>query len=174
MKRKEKLITAFAILSTLFISCNSNDDTNCDPDFTGALTQTEQVLVGKWILTAIVSDKEVDLTDDDTDNPSTNLYSQSTNCKKDIFYSFNESRVMKFVIGSTAENCSNKSESTSSWEFKSGTLSFVQSCLLFQSKIDFATDNLSFSNVENNVSIKEIDDTVVTVKLTYTYTKEID
>ena len=172
MKRIEKLIAAFAIVSVLFISCNSNDDTHCEPDFTGSLSQTEQVLVGKWVLTAIVSDKEVDITEDDTDNPSTNLYSQSTDCEKDIFYTFNENRIMKFVIGSTAENCSNKNETSSSWEFKNGTLSFVQSCLIFESKIGLATDNLSFSSENSNVTIKDVDNNVISAKLTYTYTKE--
>lgn len=171
MKRKENLVVAIATFCVLLISCDSNDDIQCSPDFTGELIQTEEIMVGKWVLSNIVADDEIDLTDDETENPSTDIYSQFTDCQNDVFYIFSEERIMSFIVGSIAADCSDKKSSISSWKLENSILMFITSCSPFQVNIDFTTDNLAFT-VESNVTFVDVNNKTVNTKVVNTYTKE--
>src|SRR5690606_5529833 len=125
------IVIAIATMGLILTSCNSDDDNNCLPDYTGELLEAEEKLVGTWTLTGIEAEDEIDLTDDDTENPSTNLFAQVSDCEKDLIYTFDDARVMKFMVGTTATDCDNETESTSSWKLTGNRLYFVNTCLEF-------------------------------------------
>ena len=84
MRRKLVFACTTLLLAQLFIACNSTDDgIECPEDHTGALAEAEEKLPGDWVLTAMTADQEIDLTDDETDNPSTDLFTQYEACQKE-------------------------------------------------------------------------------------------
>src|SRR5690606_4783864 len=129
-------------------------------------------LVGKWVLTSMVAEDEVDITDDDTENPSTDLFAQYSDCEKDLFYTFNDARVMKFMVGTTATDCDNETESTSSWKLEGDRIYFINTCMEFYVPVAFAMDNSAFS-IESDVVITDVEDENITTTVTYVYTKEV-
>lgn len=172
-KMKTKIVMiAIATMSIMLTSCNSDDDNNCIPNYTGELLAAEEKLVGKWVLTSMVAEDEVDLTDDDTENPSTNLFAQYSACEKDLFYTFTDARVMKFMVGTTATDCENETESTSSWKLDGNRLYFVNTCLEFYIDVAFAGDDSAFS-IDSDVVITDVEGEKITTTITYVYTKEV-
>lgn len=164
---------AIATMGIIFTSCNSDDDNNCLPNYTGELLAPEETLVGTWVLTSVVANDEVDLTDDDTENPSTNLFAQFSDCEKDLIYTFNDARVMEFLVGTTATDCDNETESTSSWKLDGNRLYFINTCLEFYVDLAFAGDDSAFS-IESEVVITDVEDENITTTVTYVYTKSLD
>src|SRR5690606_28319466 len=118
---------ATLLASLMFTGCNDDDD-DCIPDYTGALTESETPLAGKWVLSGITSTKAVDITDDEEENPTTDIYAQYADCQKDAGYTFNEDRVYKFEQGTTASNCENKVITNGAWQHTNSQISFVASC----------------------------------------------
>ena len=84
----------FSLLTAVtFVGCNSDSgDINCVDDFTGALDTSEEDFVGTWSLTAITADQAVDITDDNEDNASQDIYMQYEECQQDAVYNFESGR----------------------------------------------------------------------------------
>lgn len=174
MKTKN-LVIAIATLGIIFTSCSSDDDNNseCTADYIGELSASEEKLVGTWILTGLEAEDEIDLTDDDTDNPSADIFSQFTECQKDKIFTFNAEREMEALDGTTATNCSDEETSIHQWKMENNRIYFIHQCLEFYMDATFNGDNSSFT-FESNIIIKDVEGENVTTTVTYEYTKEVD
>ncbi|WP_240905136.1 DUF5004 domain-containing protein [Flagellimonas oceani] len=159
---------AMMFLMVGFWSCNSDDETNCPEDFTGSLGTGEEVLVGKWQLKAIKAEEALDLTDDDTDNPSKDLFAQYSACQKDAFYTFETDRTYAYEQGKTAEDCENTFSSDGTWRFASNTLNLVSSCSVQSTGLELNEDFTEFT-FSVDYKISEVDGSVVQTTLDFTY-----
>ncbi|MDO5979586.1 DUF5004 domain-containing protein [Flavivirga spongiicola] len=169
MKNPNALLSSLLAVALLTISC-SNDDNNCTEDLTGALSDKETSFAHKWVLSAIVSEKEIDLTDDNEDNPSTNIFDQYSDCEKDAFYDFKNDRSYQFSQGLNASNCNNKQTSSGTWKLTENSLALVSFCNLRIINIEFNTDTTSFS-VDDNFIFTDVNDNRINSKTKITYTK---
>ncbi len=167
---KEKLFNAGIVMciSAMLLSCTSDDGIECAEDFTGDLSANEQTLVGEWVLSGIVAAKELDLTDDNTDNPSTDLFAQYAECKKDASYTFKEDRSYAYELGKYVEDCEYAVASTGTWELASQNLSLVSSCNLQTTTLEFNEDSSQFTFSEI-YSVTEVTGTVVQTRIDFTY-----
>ncbi|GAA3596683.1 DUF5004 domain-containing protein [Flavivirga amylovorans] len=164
------LVPILMAIALLIVGCN-DDDSNCAQDLTGELSNNETAFAHKWVLAEIVSDKEIDLTDDSEDNPSTNLFEQYGACEKDAFYNFNNDRSYTFEQGVTASNCSNKQTSTGTWKLTNNTLlTLVSFCSTREITIEINTDGNSFL-IEDNFNITDVKGNRISSKITFTYNK---
>ncbi|MCR9227874.1 MAG: DUF5004 domain-containing protein [Flavobacteriaceae bacterium] len=156
-------------ISMVLISCSSDDGPECAPDFTGDLTTTEEILVGEWILTGIVAAEELDLTDDDTDNASTDLFDQYEECARDAAYTFDSDRTFAYEIGKYGEDCEYVVPSAGTWELSSQNLSLVSSCSVQTTSLEFNDDltAFTFSEIYN---VTDVTGTVVQTRIDFTYT----
>ena len=168
MKRKVFFTIFIGTIGGLFIGCNSDNTINCPENFTGALAQDEEKLTGDWTLSAITSDQEIDLTDDQEDNPDKDIYAQYSECQKDGAYSFESDRKYTFRQGEKITDCQNKSSSEGSWKLTSGTLSLTGACNVQSFMINFNEDNSEFS-FSDDFNVLDIDGTNVQTKITFTY-----
>lgn len=164
------MMIAIATMGILFTSCNSDDDNSCIPDYTGELLAAEEKLVGTWVLTAIVAEDEVDITDDETENPSTNLFAQYSDCEKDAFYTFDADREMNFMVGTTATDCDNETETTGSWKLEGNRISFISTCLEFFMDVAFTGDDSAFS-IETEAQITDVEGDQINTTVIYVYTQ---
>ncbi|MEC3965302.1 DUF5004 domain-containing protein [Flagellimonas halotolerans] len=167
---KEKLFNAGILMciGAMLLSCTSDDGVECAEDFTGDLSANEQKLVGEWVLSGIVAAKELDLTDDNTDNPSTDLFAQYAECKKDASYTFGEDRSYAYELGKYEEDCEYIAASTGTWELASQNLSLVSSCSLQTTVLEFNEDSSQFTFSEI-YSVTEVTGTVVQTRIDFTY-----
>lgn len=167
MKRE---ILIFGAMFGFLFSCNSDDGNNCPEDFTGELTESEEKLVGEWRLSAITSDEEIDLTDDDEENPSTDLYAQYSDCQKDAGYVFNNDRSYTFEQGQNGADCNNKAILEGSWQLTDSSLSLVGTCSLQDTDIDFNEDDSVFT-LSGTFNVTDVEGKIVQAELSFSYTK---
>ena len=168
MKRIIFNVVVLFMMGGLVVSCSSDDDSDCTEDFSGALQANEEKLVGEWVLTAIVANEAVDITDDDTENPSTNLFAQYNQCQKDGVYTFNADRSYTFEQGQNGTDCQNRATFDGTWQLSSNTLSFVSSCTLQNLTVTFngSETDFMFSNVFN---VTDVNGNTIEVNITFTY-----
>ncbi len=158
-----------AIFIGLCIGCMSDDEIVCAEDFEGELVESENILVGQWVLSAIFSEKAVDLTDDDENNPIQDIYAQYSDCKNDRVYSFGANRRYTFVRGANqAFACKDESESEGTWKLTGETLSFVTSCSTFKMTIDFNEEESQFS-LTDDYDIRDVEGNTIRAEVTFTY-----
>lgn len=169
MKRMFFYALSMLGISMVLISCSSDEGPECAQDFTGDLTTTEEILVGEWILTAIVAAEELDLTDDDTDNASTDLFGQYDECARDAAYTFDSDRTFAYEIGKYGEDCDYVVPSAGTWELSSQNLSLVSSCSVQTTSLEFNDDltTFTFSEIYN---VTDVTGTVVQTRIDFTYT----
>ncbi|MCK0157465.1 DUF5004 domain-containing protein [Cellulophaga sp. F20128] len=167
---KIKVLSA-CLVSVLLMNCSPKDDDSngCVEEFVGAVSATETFLVGDWVLTATASNIDVDLTDDGEDNPSTDVFAQSTDCQKDAVYSFNVDRKYSFKNGYSATDCAQKFENKGTFQLAGTNLSITSTCALFNIPIEVNGSETEFT-VTNVVNVPSNGQTVAAV-FTYTYTK---
>ncbi len=168
MKRNAFMIGAWVLMAGIISSCNSDNDVDCPEDFTGELTTGEEVLVGTWVLSAITADEEIDLTDDDEDNPSTDFYAQYSDCQRDASYTFNSDRTYEYEQGQNAEDCQNKTALEGTWKLVSANLSLIGGCSLQNTDIEFNVNGTEFS-FTNDYDVRDVDGIVSSVEITFTY-----
>ncbi|MEL4307151.1 DUF5004 domain-containing protein [Joostella sp. CR20] len=166
--KKRKLIatTLFLALSALFVGCSDDDNSvTCTPAYTGELTENEAFLAGTWELSALTSSIEIDLTDDNENNPSTDIFMQQTECENDIVYIFNTDRTFSYEIGqSEGLNCSYTDGLDGTWKLTGSTITF-NSCFESTRTVEFNDDLTAYSFD----SLAELNGQQFTV--TYTFTK---
>lgn len=170
-KQKLMAVVLLTALTGLFVGCSDDDSDNCLPDYTGALTAEETAFSGKWVLSAVVAEDEVDLTDDEEDNPSTDIYAQQSECERDQQYNLLADRSFEYKNGVTAEDCDNPVTIKGTWKLGGSTLGLIANC--FQNVIDleFNSDETTFSYT-TTLNIKEVDGNELQSEATFTYTKE--
>ncbi len=171
MKLKSIFMGASLLVGMVLSGCSDDNDDNCAPDYTGPLTDSESLLVGQWSLSAINSDKALDLTDDEVENPSTDIYAQYTDCQKDARYDFAEDRNYNFAQGAVETNCDNKLITNGTWQYDNSQINFVNSCVILNLPITFINANTSFKSVSENLLVKDVTGSVTTVTWTFVYTK---
>lgn len=148
---------------------NTNDDVACI-EYSGALAANEIPFVGTWRLTAVVSDIEVDITDDSESNASTDIFAQYSDCQKDAEYIFTTERKYSFKQGQTAIGCINISENAGSWKITNELLQLASNCAEYSVVIALGANEDVFT-FESDVSIIDVDNNQINTKLTFTYSK---
>ncbi|WP_108425865.1 DUF5004 domain-containing protein [Flagellimonas amoyensis] len=172
MKRNAFIIGVMLLMGGIISSCNSDNEVDCPEDFTGELTTAEEDLVGTWVLSAIVADEEIDLTDDDVDNPSTDFFAQYPACQKDASYTFNSDRSYEYGQGQNATDCQNKATLEGTWKYASANLSLVSACSLQNTDIEFNVNQTAFS-FTNDFEVRDVDGVVSAVEITFVYSLAI-
>ncbi len=169
MKRSMIFMVALGMMNFLFTGCLPEDTVDCPSDFTGGLTGEEPDLVGEWVLTAIVSEKEIDLTNDDDDNPIKDIFVQYTDCQKDAVFAYTQGRAYSFNQGNVASGCVNKTSSQGTWKLTTGSLSLVSGCSLQTMAIQFNNDKTAY-NFSGNYNLEDVNGDTWLTKITFTYT----
>ncbi len=152
------------------VNCGVNSDpVQCPPRFTGELEVDETKLVGQWIASGVISDVEVDLTNDNMDNPNFNMFTQYSDCAKDAIFIFDENRIYSYDVGSTISACL-KNSTIGSWKLSSGELFLLIDCSNISYTISFNEDNTQFEYT-NNIDVQEVNGLVTPAKVTFTFSK---
>ena len=171
MKKTILLVKGLVVMSFLFVSCNDTDSVSCPDPIIGELSELESSFTGNWELKAIVSEKEIELTNDQLANPSKNVYEQQTACKKDVIYKFNADRSFDYKEGSVAQGCTTiKIDGT--WKYSANGLVLVADCTSQIIDIDVNVGKTEFS-ITNTYNLKDVSGNVLSSKLTFTYTKVV-
>ncbi|MFC4722183.1 DUF5004 domain-containing protein [Geojedonia litorea] len=170
MKKLLIQTSCILVLTLLLTGCDIGDDVQCPSPLTGALTSTETDLVGEWVLSAIVAEDAVDLTNDQVSNPSTDIYSQYSACQRDLVYTFGNDRKYKVEQGLTATNCQNKQTLQGTWRLSNINLNLVVGCSTQNTEIEFGENKTTFSQ-EATVRFNNVDGFTITTLVVFTYTK---
>ncbi|WP_339707950.1 DUF5004 domain-containing protein [uncultured Kriegella sp.] len=169
--KKFQTILFSLITAVTFVGCNSdNGDTNCVEDFTGALASSEEAFVGTWTLTAITAEQAVDITDDNEDNASEDIYAQYEACEKDAAYTFESGRIYNFVQGQNATGCTNKATLSGTWKLSGQTLSLTGSCTVQNLTLQFDSEFSEFSST-SIINILDVTGNTIQTNVTFTYSK---
>lgn len=169
MKRNTFAIGILVFMMGVLSSCNSDNDVDCPEDFTGELATEEEKMVGTWVLSAITADEEIDLTDDGEDNPSTDFFTQYSDCDKDASYTFNSDRTYEYAQGQNAEECQNKGTFDGTWRLASANLNLVSGCSLQSTNIEFSVNENQFS-FSDTFNVTDVSGLVKSTEITFTYT----
>ncbi|MDD7884377.1 DUF5004 domain-containing protein [Flavivirga sp. 57AJ16] len=172
MKKSNLLLSSFLAVALLTISCNNDDGPNCPEDLTGALSDKETSFAHKWVLSDIVSEEEIDLTDDNENNPSTNIFDQYSDCNQDAFYDFKDDRSFQYKQGQNTSNCSNKQSSSGTWKLTENALTIVSFCNTQIIDIEINTDTTSFF-IEDTFTFTDVNGNRINSKTKITYNKEV-
>lgn len=148
--------------------CTTDNSVECPEDYTGALVSDEEKMVGEWVLTAIVAETAVDLTDDGEDNPSTDIFDQYSDCQRDGAYTFGEDRVYTFKQGLKAEGCEGTVDLSGTWQLAGSTLGLVGACVEQNLVIELNEDDTEFVFKEN-FNITDVSGNIVQTEVSFTY-----
>lgn len=172
MKKSNLIIKSLVVMFALFmVSCNDDDGFQCPDPLTGELNATEADFAGSWVFSGMVAEDEIDLTDDDKDNPSKDIFAQYTPCDRDLAYEFKNDRNYSLKQGYLALDCNNKQSLVGTWSLTAAnSLTFVASCALQTVNIEMSEEGDAFSYT-SNLSFKDVDNAVKTTKVTFTYSK---
>lgn len=170
--RKSILImkSLMVIVALSVVSCNTDDDIQCPDPLTGALTATETEFSGSWRFAAMEAEDAIDLTDDNTDNPSKDIFSQYSACDRDLLYNFMSNRNYELKQGYSAADCNNKLDLAGTWSLNGNDLTFVANCSSQRISIEKNDDGDQFS-YESRVNFKDVNGLEKAVKVTFTYEK---
>ncbi len=172
MKKPLLLVKGLVLVGLLAMGCSDNDnDYQCPEAITGELTETETAFTGTWALTSIVAEDAIDLTDDNEDNPSTDIFSQYTECESDITYSFETDRSYTFSYGTTVEGgCENSNSVSGTWGLTGDSLSLVANCFKQATSIGINAEGTQFTT-EAIVEYRDVNGSIVSTTIVSTYEK---
>ena len=164
------MIFGTVLLGSMLSGCSTDNSIECPEDFTGSLVDEENNLLGTWQLSAIVAGEEVDLTDDNEENPDTDIFVQYTACEKDTEYTFGSDRAYVYSQATNESNCSNMVTITGTWKLANGSLGLVGNCSVQNLNVVFNDDKSAFS-VTSNYTITDVNGVSVQTDVTFTYSK---
>ncbi|TDU43196.1 uncharacterized protein DUF5004 [Gelidibacter sediminis] len=165
------LMKSLMVTATLFIvSCNNDDSIECPEAITGELTTTETAFAGSWVLTGLDAEDAIDITDDNTENPSTDIFAQYTECQRDLVYDFVDNRNYVFKQAQSATDCEGKQSLTGTWSLTDKVLAFVSGCSTQTIEIEVAETDDVFT-YEALVNIREVSGLIKNTKVTFTFEK---
>ena len=172
MKKSILVIKSLMVMTALFmVSCISDDDIKCPEPLTGALNASESEFSGSWKFSGMMADDAVDITNDNTDNPSKDIFAQYSACERDLVYDFMSNRNYSLKQGYLAPDCNNKQSLTGTWSLTSDDmLNFVANCSTQINKIVISEAGDTFSYA-TSLNFREASGAVKTTKVTYTYEK---
>lgn len=161
------------MVALLAFSCNNDDDIICPDPLTGELSATESDFTGTWAFTAMVAEDAIDITNDDTENPSKDIFKQFTECQRDLVYNFKNDRAYSYKQGSVAEDCQNKEGMEGTWSLNDKMLTFVAGCSSQRLNIDVneAGDEFTYNST---LQFQEANGATKVTKVTFTYSKVTD
>ncbi|UKM64397.1 DUF5004 domain-containing protein [Flavobacteriaceae bacterium GSB9] len=174
MKKTILLVKSLIAMGILFVSCDTGtDDIQCPEAITGALSDTENTFAGTWTLQSIVSEEELDLTDDNTDNPSTDIYSQFSDCENNLVYIFGTDRSYNYSLGKTATDCDNQQEASGTWQLgETNNLVLVANCSRQLISLEINEENTEFS-FDGTYNFTDINGVTITTNTTFTFGKSL-
>lgn len=149
MKKNVLVFAGWVCFALIVVSCDSDQGNACPKIFVGALTGHEEQLVGTWVLSEITSESAIDLTDDEEQNPSTDLFEQYSECDRDASYIFFDDRTYRYDLGQRVGDCDNPVTATGSWKFSAQILSLTSTCSIQTAplKLNAEGDTFTFSEV---------------------------
>lgn len=167
-----KLMASSVLMSLLMVSCSLNDGTSCPEAITGSLSDLENEFVGTWVFTNMVSEEEVDLTDDDVENPSTEIFPQLEDCQKDVVYVFETDRKFNVKQEYNVPDCENKLTIEGTWKLMNGNLTFVAQCSSQTIDVELNEESTIFT-LEDNYSFQDVNGFLIMTNVTFTYEKAL-
>jgi len=168
MKKNVLAFAGWVCFALIVVSCDSDQGNACPKDFVGALTGQEEQLVGTWVLSEITSESAIDLTDDEEQNPSTDLFEQYSECDRDASYIFDDDRTYRYDLGQRVGDCDYPITATGSWKFSAQILSLTSTCSIQTAplKLNAEGDTFTFSEV---YKLKDVHGTIIQTKIVFTY-----
>lgn len=170
-KSKSLLVVGVLAITSLLSSCISDNTIECPEAFTGPILENENVLLGTWKLSAITADKEVDITNDKTDNPNTDIYLQYSECQRDAAYTFDATRGYKYSEAENTDDCSNKLKINGSWRYIGKVLTLVGNCSSQNVALEFEEENSAFSFSVSS-TVRDANGLAIQTLVKFTYTKD--
>ncbi|WP_170245229.1 DUF5004 domain-containing protein [Gelidibacter salicanalis] len=171
MKKMNVLMKSLLVCTALFMmGCNTDDGISCPEPITGELTAEETDFTGSWVLTGMEANDELDITDDNKDNPSKDVFAQYSECQRDLVYEFLNSRSYAFKQGTISTDCENKQSVTGTWSLNAKVLTLVSSCATQNITIAFNEEEDKFTYFAV-VNIREVNGLVRSTKITFTFSK---
>ena len=171
MKKTILLVKSLMLVGILFVSCDNNNGTDCPDALKGELSTTETEFAGTWKLKSIIADEDIDLTDDDVNNPSTDIFAQNSDCQNDLVYNFMTDRDYTLTQGENVTDCDDL-ESIGTWAFSGNTLTLVAYCTTQTAQLTISDDDTEFS-YSSNLNFKDVNDAIITSSVIFTYEKEL-
>ena len=168
-----KTVLRFVILLLLCSGCAKDDDgAACPEDFSGALQEEEKVLPSVWVLSAVEGTVAIDLTDDQTDNPDTDLFAQLGQCEQNARYIFKEDRSASYYA-SEQENldCTEKILFDGTWKLENEVLYLNAGCFNMQAALTFDELFMTFSFAVEEI-VRDYRDKEVNMVVTYFFTRQ--
>lgn len=158
----------------LFSGCTPDNEFECPEPYTGALTADEEKYAGIWQLTALKGDFAVDLTDDETDNASTDYFSQLNECAQQARYVFADDRKMGYYASNFVEEvCEEELYFSGTWKATEGVVNVVAGCATanFNLKLDEGASSFSYTTYEQ---VTNFQGDGIPTQVTYTFTKVVE
>lgn len=164
-----------ALAGVLFLAgCTPEDEFECPAAYTGALSADEELLVGNWKLSGLEGSLAIDLTDDDTDNALTDLYSQIDACMRGARYVLSADRELGYFGSRMQEDvCEEELLFGGSWRVEGNILSIISGCTVGGFELDLDEEGTSFSYTVYE-QVMNFKGDVVPMQVTYTYSTITD
>lgn len=160
----------FLLAAFLLTGCGvNNDPLDCTPQFTGELLDNETKLIGQWNSTGAIADVEVDLTNDNIDNPSFNMFKQYSECAQDAIFYFDENRTYAYDLGTLTFGCT-RSNTVGTWKLSSGELFLIVNCDNISYDLSFNEDSSQFEYT-TNVDVQEVNGSLTSANVIFTFSK---
>lgn len=170
MRKVVYAILSLCLLIGGILSCTPEYENDCPIPFTGALGAAEEKLVGQWALSAIVSDKAIDVTDDDEDNPITDIFVQYSPCQRDLVYQFGSARNYALLQRQTADSCDQKGRTDGTWKLAGSSLTLIAGCFAQSISLDFNDAETEFT-FSDDFNVRDVKGVTVQADIEFTYTK---
>ncbi|WP_224488008.1 DUF5004 domain-containing protein [Robertkochia flava] len=164
-------ISLLLFFCMIFSGCSKDEGPGCPEDFSGPLSAGEEVMPGMWQLSGLVGAVPMDLTDDDIDNPDTDLFAQLGDCAKNARYTFDANRSASYYASVTeGDACSEKLLFDGTWKLDAGTLYLNAGCFNMQAALDFMDNNQSFAFSVEEI-VRDYREREVLMEVTYIFSR---
>ena len=158
------------VMAVLFmVSCNTDNDMECPETIKGPLNDVETEFLGSWRFIAMEAEDPVDVTDDDIDNASKDIYAQYTDCERDWIYEFKNDRDYTYKLGYSLEDCKSRYDLVGTWSLSTeNSLTFIDNCASETVQIKKSETDNTFS-YESLMNFKDAVGNMKTTIVTFTY-----
>ncbi|WP_163518381.1 DUF5004 domain-containing protein [Gelidibacter japonicus] len=174
MKKSILIIKSlFLVVALSIFSCNTDDDIKCPEPLTGELSEAETGFSGSWKLVAMEADEAIDLTDDNADNASTDLFAQYKACDRDLVYNFMNDRSLVYRQGYLAADCANKLTFSGTWNLIGNDLTIVANCASQRITIETNAEEDQYS-YDVTLEFRDVNGSVKSSKVKFTFEKMVD
>lgn len=174
MRKSILIMKSLVVIAALsIVSCNTDDGIQCPEALTGDLSTTETEFSGSYKLVAMEAEEAIDLTEDNTDNPMTDVFAQYTACDRDLVYKFMSNRNLEYVQGYSAVDCTNKLTFPGTWNLIGNDLTLVANCSSQRIMIEKSAEGDKFS-YDAILPFRDVNGTTKSIKVKFTFDKTVD